>query len=53
MRKKIMTKYIVKRVRITYKYVEAESEEKAKEFAYEPDKKTDDFEDYVEVEKDI
>ena len=48
----IMTQYIVKKTSITYKYIEAESEEQAEEFALdEPDKKTDEFEEYVEVGK--
>ena len=48
----IMTQYIVKTTSITYKYIEAESEEQAEEFALdEPDKKTDEFEEYVEVGK--
>ena len=47
-----MTQYIVKKSSITYKYIEAESEEQAEEFALdEPDKKTDEFEEYVEVGK--
>ncbi len=48
----IMTQYIVKKTSITYKYIEAESEEQAEEFALDgPDKKTDEFEEYVEVGK--
>ena len=45
-----MTKYIVKKVSITYKYVEAESREKAEEFALYED--VNELEEYVEVEED-
>tara|TARA_R100000388_G_scaffold1057_1_gene1640 strand:- start:252 stop:419 length:168 start_codon:yes stop_codon:yes gene_type:complete len=47
-----MTKYIVKITSVTYKHIEAKSEKQAEEFALdEPDKKTDEFEEYVEVGK--
>ena len=45
-----MTKYIVKTTSITYKYVEAESREQAKEFALL--KSANEIDDYVEVEED-
>ena len=45
-----MTKYTVKSISITYKYVEAESKEQAEEFALcEP---VNELEEYVEVEED-
>ena len=45
-----MTKYIVKSTSITYKHIEAESEEQAKEFALYED--VNELEEYVEVEED-
>jgi len=48
-----MIKYIVKKVSITYKNIEADSPEQAEQFAWEePDEKTDEYERYVEVEED-
>ena len=45
-----MTKYLVKTTSITYKYVQAESLEEAKEIAlYEP---VNELEEYVEAEED-
>lgn len=44
-----MTKYIVKTTSITYKHIEAESEEQAKEFALCED--VNELEEYVEVEE--
>ena len=45
-----MTKYIVKTTSITYKYIEANSREQAKEFAL--DEPVNELEEYVEVEED-
>ena len=45
-----MTKYLVKRVHITYTEVEAESREQAEEFALCED--VNELEEYVEVEED-
>ena len=45
-----MTKYIVKSTSITYKHIEAESEEQATEFALYED--VNELEEYVEVEED-
>ena len=45
-----MTKYIVKSTSITYKKVEAESPEQAKEIALCED--VNELEEYVEVEED-
>ena len=45
-----MTKYIVKKVSITYKYVEAGSREQAEKFALSED--VNELEEYVEVEED-
>ena len=45
-----MSKYIVKTVSITYKYIEADSRQQAEEFALcEP---VNELEEYVEVEED-
>ena len=45
-----MTKYLVKTTSITYKYIQAESPEAAKEIAlYEP---VNELEEYIEVEED-
>ena len=45
----MMTKYLVKRVHITYTEVEAESREQAEEFSVHEDART--TEEYVEVEE--
>ena len=50
LRRKMMPKYIVKRVHITYTEVEAESREQAEEFSVHEDART--TEEYVEVEED-
>ena len=50
MRRNFMTKYLVKRVHITYTEVEAESREQAEEFSVHEDART--TEEYVEVEED-
>ena len=48
----MMPKYIVKKVSITYKNIEADSPEQAEQFAWEePDEKTDEYERYAEVEE--
>ena len=45
-----MSKYLVKTTSITYKYIQAESPEAAKEIAlYEP---VNELEEYIEVEED-
>ena len=46
----MMTKYLVKRVHITYTEVEAESREQAEEFSVHENART--TEEYVEVEED-
>ena len=50
MGRKRMTKYLVKRVHITYTEVEAESREQAEEFSVHEDARP--TEEYVEVEED-